>query len=145
MAPRFPDPGRLLAHGPSMRLVDEILEMSEEALKCRARVPSGSPLASESASPCVVGVEMAAQAVAMHRSLTDGAGRPPRQGYLVRVRDTRLHSAQLPVDETLRVSVRLQAAAPPLFLYDVTVDDGTVEYLSGTIGIYAEGPTDPDS
>ncbi len=144
MAPRFPDPGRLLAHGPSMRLVDEILEMSEEALKCRARVPSGSPLASESASPCVVGVEMAAQAVAMHRSLTDGGGGPPRQGYLVRVRDTKLRFARLPVDEALHVSVQWRAAAPPLFLYDVTVDDGTMEYLSGTIGIYAEGRAEPD-
>ncbi len=145
MAPRFPDPGRLLAHGPSMRLVDEILEMSEEALKCRARVPSGSPLASEAASPCVVGVEMAAQAVALHRSLTDGAGGPPRQGYLVRVRDTRLHSARLPVDEVLHGSVRCREAVPPLFLYDVTVDDGTTEYLSGAIGIYAEGVTDPSA
>ena len=125
MASRFPDPGRLLVHGPCMRLVEEILEMSETELECSARVPSGSPFASESASPCVVGVEMAAQAVALHRSLTDGAGGPPRQGYLVRVRATRLHSAWLPVDETLRVSVRWQAAAPPLFLYDMTVRDGS--------------------
>lgn len=135
----YPDPEDLLPHGSGMCLVEEILEMDENELRCRARVSSRGPLGSSSGSPCVVGIEIAAQASALHRRLAAQPTEAEDQGYLVRVRNTDLHAAWLPVDDHLQVTVRRKAAAPPLFLYDISVSYGEIEYVSGTIGIYGRG------
>jgi len=129
----------LIPHrGPAL-LVESIAEVRPDRIVCWGRVPPESPFAAEGKAPAFVGLEMGAQAAAVLEALgrgepEDGGG--PRVGYLVGIRDARL-AVDLPVGRRLRVTARAAGGAPPLALYDVSVEDDGVEFARGLLSTYA--------
>lgn len=136
--PGPPDPRALLPHAGPMCLLREILEEDETSLVCTAAIEAGSPLASGSASPAMVAMELAAQAAAVHHAVRDarvtpGGGGP---GYLVRARDVRLQVRTLPAGPPLEVAVRLEGSAPPLAMYRFRIRAGDREMAAGRISTW---------
>jgi hypothetical protein len=57
-------------------------------------------------------------------------------GYLVGIRDARLRAPYLATGRTFRVTARLHGSAPPLSMYQVTLEGAGGELLAGTISTY---------
>ena len=131
-----------------MRLVERVLEHDREGIRCAARVQPGTPLSGKAGAPAVVGVEMAAQAAALHQALCipeEGDGARLRPGYLVGVRDLRMRVARLPPGEELEITLRRRGSAPPLAIYAAQVALSGTVLVEGTISIYAATVEDPSS
>jgi predicted hotdog family 3-hydroxylacyl-ACP dehydratase len=110
----------LLPHRPPMRFIESILAETADSLTCAASIPSVCALVSGGSVPAVVGLEAAAQAAAAWEALQRrraGGVAAPRVGYLVALRDVVFFAARIPADRSLRVTVTLEAAAPPLSHY----------------------------
>ena len=135
-ATSFPSPETLIPHAPPARLVHEVLDVSTEAGVCVVGIPNGNPFAEDGRAPAYVGLEAAAQTAAVLEALAWTAGTGPRIGYLVGIRNARFRTACLPVDTPLRATVRLQGSAPPLSIYEVSLDQGNESLLTGVISTY---------
>jgi predicted hotdog family 3-hydroxylacyl-ACP dehydratase len=86
----------------------------------------------------LVALEVAAQAAAAFEALRRrraGGGPEPRVGYLVGARDVVLQTG-LPVAFPLQVTIRLDAALPPLSTYLFEVVSGGAVAANGTISTY---------
>jgi 3-hydroxymyristoyl/3-hydroxydecanoyl-(acyl carrier protein) dehydratase len=136
----FPPISTLIPHQPPARLVRDVLETSAEALTGIAEIPAGSPFVENGRAPAFLGLEAAAQGAAALEALSrrDVSGPSgPRIGYLVGLRNARFHTAWLPAELSFRVTVRLSGSAPPLSVYEVTVEGGDgAELVRGTISTY---------
>jgi 3-hydroxymyristoyl/3-hydroxydecanoyl-(acyl carrier protein) dehydratase len=131
----------LVPHRPPMRLVERFVGEAEGGATCLARIAEGCGFAQGAAAPAIAMLEAAAQTAAaweaLRRSRASG-GREPRIGYLVSARDVVLGRATVPVDTALHATVRLDAHAPPLSHYVVSVAVLGKIALHGTIGTYLE-------
>ena len=139
--PEPPDPHpsveTLLPHAPPARLVRSVLEVSPEELIGVAEIPGASPFAVDGRAPAFVGLEAAAQGAAVLAALARRDAPGPRIGYLVAIRGARCAVATLPVDRPFRFVVRLTGSAPPLSIYQVSVEGaGGAELLRGSISTY---------
>lgn len=136
----------LLPHRPPMRFVTALLDQSAEHLTAEARIPPNCPLATDAVVPAVAAIEAAAQTAALWEALrrvaTPAAGRP-RVGYLVGLRDVRLHAARIPAGTAFVVSVRLEAATPPLAHYGMQIELEGKSILDGTLATYLTEETLP--
>lgn len=133
----FPPPETLIPHASPALLVRSVVETSPQSIVCLAAIPEDHPLAEDGRAPSYLGLEAAAQAAAVLEALercADGAG--PRMGYLVGIRDARLLTPRLPTGRTFRVTARLHGSAPPLSMYEVTLEGAGGELLAGTISTY---------
>lgn len=136
----FPPIETLVPHAPPARLVRSVLEVNPEGLAGVAEIPSGSPFVEAGRAPAFLGLEAAAQGAAVLEALDRKEQPGPRIGYLVGIRDARLHVAHLPADRPLRFAVRLAGSAPPLAVYEVVVEGaGGRELVRGTISTYLAG------
>jgi predicted hotdog family 3-hydroxylacyl-ACP dehydratase len=127
----------LLPHAPPARLVRSVLEVSPERLTGVGEIPGASPFALDGRVPAFVGLEAAAQGAAVLEALGRREAPGPRIGYLVGLRGVRCAVPFLPVERPFRFSVRLGGSAPPLSVYEVTVDGaGGAELLRGSISTY---------
>ncbi len=127
----------LLPHAPPARLVRSVLEVSPEGLTGVALIPGASPFAAAGRVPAFVGLEAAAQGAAVLEALGRRDGPGPRIGYLVGLRGVRCAVAALPVERPFQFAVRLTGSAPPLSVYEVTVEGtGGAELLRGAISTY---------
>ncbi len=143
----------LLPHRPPFRFVERILFRDPRGGACLGRFPSSAVVADRGLVPVLLGLELAAQAVALLAATSpagDGpaphqAPRPaPGRGYLVSLRDVRCHRAWLPAEVALHAAVRALGASGPLGLHQVRVGPhvsdppGTLSevWLEGTIGTY---------
>jgi 3-hydroxymyristoyl/3-hydroxydecanoyl-(acyl carrier protein) dehydratase len=127
----------LLPHVPPARLVRSVLEISSEGLTGVASIPEASPFAADGRVPAFVGLEAAAQGAAVLEALERREAPGPRIGYLVGLRGVRLAVAALPVERPFRFAVRLTGSAPPLSIYEVTVEGpGGAELLRGAISTF---------
>ena len=129
----------LLPHKAPMRFLSAIRQQSAEALICTARIPGRCALVVGDWAPAVATIEAAAQAAAAWEALrraSDTGSASPRIGYLVAVREVVFFTTRVPADQDLRVSVSLEAAAPPLthYRFEVTLD-GKLTTL-GTIATF---------
>ena len=134
-------PGRpveaLLPHQPPARLLRSMLEVSPEGLAGVAEIPGESPFAVDGRVPAFVGLEAAAQGAAVLEALERREASGPRIGYLVGLRGVRLAVGTLPVERPFRFAVRLTGSAPPLSIYEVTVEGaGGAELLRGAISTF---------
>lgn len=129
----------LLPHRPPMRFLTAILQLTTDSLICAARIPGGCALVSGGNAPAVAAIEAAAQAAAaweaLQRSRHTGVA-SPRIGYLVAMRDVVFCSTHIPAERELRVSVSLEAAAPPLTHYSIEVSLEAMPVTRGTIATY---------
>jgi predicted hotdog family 3-hydroxylacyl-ACP dehydratase len=122
-----------------MLLIERVVESSPTGVVCLGRVPADWPLARGTAVTATVGLELAAQAAAVHQALgrPSQAGRS-RPGYLVFIRDAELLEPEIRVDEPLLARVREAGSAHPLHTFSVEVRrqrDGRV-LLTASIGTY---------
>jgi len=132
-----PPVASLLPQAPPARLLRSVLEISPEGLTGVGEIPGASPFAADGWAPAFAGFEAAAQGAAALEALQRRDASGPRVGYLVALRGARCHAAFLPVDRSFRLAVRLTGSAPPLSIYEVTVEGaGGAELLRGTISTY---------
>jgi predicted hotdog family 3-hydroxylacyl-ACP dehydratase len=133
----FPPPETLIPHAAPALLVRSVEAVSPEGIAGLAVFPADHPLAEGGRVPSFLGLEAAAQAAAVLEALersADAGG--PRIGYLVGIRDAVLRTPDLPVGRAFRVTARLHGSAPPLSMYQVTLEGASGEILAGTISTY---------
>jgi predicted hotdog family 3-hydroxylacyl-ACP dehydratase len=88
----------MIPHAGTMCLLDEVLRWDALSVQCLSRRYSwpDNPLRRANGTlGTACGIEIAAQAMAVHGRLTAGEGSAPKGGYLVSLRDVRLHAARL--------------------------------------------------
>jgi predicted hotdog family 3-hydroxylacyl-ACP dehydratase len=127
---------RLVPHHGAMCLLEEVLECDENAIACRATShrDAANPLRTAAGLPAIMGVEYAAQAVAVHGSLTSSS--EPQKGYLAALRDVvclveRLDNAR----DDLVVRATRVAAESGRLLYDFRIEAGGRELLKGRLSV----------
>lgn len=128
---------RLVPHRGAMCLLEEVLAWDENAITCRAvshRDPA-NPLRRQGGLAAIIGVEYAAQAVAVHGGLSSNSSRP-KSGYLAALRDVVCSVARLDTErEDLVVSATRLAAESGRLLYDFRVEAGGRELLRGRLSV----------
>lgn len=126
----------LVPHQGAMCLLEEVLEWDERTITCRAtshRDPA-NPLRSAGRLAAIIGVEYAAQAVAVHGALHAGAH--AKQGYLAAIRDLECAAERLDtVAEDLTIHAMQVAAESGRLLYDFRIVAGGRELLRGRLTV----------
>lgn len=128
---------KLVPHHGAMCLLEEVLEWDAGSIACRAsshRDPA-NPLRSRGGLAAIVGIEYAAQAVAVHGGLTEKLV-TPRAGYLAALRDVACFTERLdtePGDLTVRATK--VAAEGGRLLYDFRIEGGGRELLKGRLSV----------
>lgn len=136
------DLDQLLPHGPAARLVDSIVEIDAESVLCRASAPVGSPYGDGDTISTLIGVEMAAQAAAVHQAfLRIESGREPSaSGLVVRARKLELVRGRLKAPVSLLAGGRLVSSSGALCVYRVAcrLENGP-DLLTGDLS-FLHGP-----
>ena len=127
---------RLVPHHGAMCLLEEVLERDENAIACRAtshRDPD-NPLRTAAGLPAIMGVEYAAQAVAVHGSLASNSKQ--QKGYLAALRDVVCSVERLDTQaDDLVVRTTRVAAESGRLLYDFRIEAGGRELLKGRLSV----------
>ncbi len=136
-----------LPHGPAMRLLDRIEDINEQSICCTV-VSHGAPehpMRYEGRLGSACGVEMAAQAVAMHSAhlamqASQLAVEPPKGGMLTSVRELKLHTDRLDgYSQPLIVRASFQAGDAMGALYSFSLStqahEQEVELLRGRMSV----------
>jgi len=127
----------LVPHQGAMCLLEEVLQWDENAIACRAvshRDPA-NPLRSGGALSAVMGVEYAAQAVAVHGGLSRKAEKP-KKGYLAALRDVECLVERLDTEAgDLVVRATRVAAESGRLLYDFRIESGGRDLLKGRLSV----------
>ena len=125
----------LVLHQGAMCLLEGVEQWNERAIVCRARShrDPANPLRSAGRLGAIVGVEYAAQAVAVHGGLT---GSVARTGYLAAVRDVESSIERLDtIAEDLTIHATQVAAEGGRLLYDFRIEAGGRELLRGRLTV----------
>jgi predicted hotdog family 3-hydroxylacyl-ACP dehydratase len=126
----------LVPHQGAMCLLEEVLEWDETAIACRAtshRDPA-NPLRSAQGLPVIMGVEYAAQAVAVHGTLSSNS--ESKKGYLAALRDVVCLVERLDdQNDDLVVRATRLAAESGRLLYDFRIHAGGRELLRGRLSV----------
>ncbi len=119
-----------LPHGGAMRLLDRVLSWDESGITCTAsshRAP-GNPLRDGGTLPAVAGLEYAAQAMAVHVSLTTvstSAESHHRIGLLGSARDVEFFTArldQIPGPLTIEAALLLREPAGHIYRFRIAAE-----------------------
>ena len=132
-----------LPHAGRMCLIDRLESFDEESIHCRARShrDADNPLRSHGRLHAVCGVEYAAQAMALHGSLTAGNDAPPALGYLASVRDLQLDIDDLAgVNDDLEIRARRLSGDASGFIYEFDIHAGARRLLAGRVTARLVGP-----
>lgn len=128
---------RLVPHHGAMCLLEEVLEWDENAIICRATShrDAANPLRGAAGLPAIMGVEYAAQAVAVHGSLAEKSS-GAKKGYLAALRDVVCSVERLDTqsDDVVVRATRVAAESGRL-LYDFRIDAGGRELLRGRLSV----------
>ena len=125
----------------AMCLLEEVLEWDQGTIVCRATShrDASNPLRSGDGLAAVAGVEYAAQAVAVHGSLT-GTDEKAKIGYLAALRDVICSVERLDVEQhDLLVRATKVAAESGRLLYDFRIESGARELLKGRLSVVLAG------
>jgi predicted hotdog family 3-hydroxylacyl-ACP dehydratase len=125
----------LVPHQGAMCLLEQVDEWDERTIVCRARShrDPANPLRSAGRLAAIMGVEYAAQAVAVHGGLTNAG---TRQGYLAAVRDIECAVERLDtIAEDLTIHAEQVAAESGRLLYDFRIVAGGRELLRGRLTV----------
>ena len=131
------DIARLVPHAGSMCLLEEVLAWDENTITCRATShrDASNPLRSDGRLAAIVGVEYAAQAVAVHGGLNASFSKP-QIGYLAALRNVVCSVDRLDtVRADLVVSATRVAAEGGRLLYDFRVEGDGRELLKGRLSV----------
>jgi len=118
------DVADLLPQEGAARLVERLIERLPDGVRCRGRVPAGSPLAHDGIAAAPAAIELAAQAAGVDAALARARGRPEEAvgpsrvaGYLVGVRAFRADSGGFPAGAEVEVEALRDGVAGPLAVY----------------------------
>jgi predicted hotdog family 3-hydroxylacyl-ACP dehydratase len=124
-----------IPHAGRMCLLDEVIDFDAERIRCASdthRAPD-HPLRAHGRLGIACGVELAAQAMALHGALTaEDSGARPRAGLLAALRGVRVYAVRLDdiasvlVCEAVRVAGDASTA-----LYDFTLRSADARLMSG--------------
>lgn len=137
IAARIPHQGR-------MCLLDAVLAWTDSTIHCRASGHSAPdhPLRDAGRLGVAVGIEYAAQAMAVHGALLAGDQPGPRQGYLTSVRGVRLHTDRLDhLLEPLDITAERQSGDNRLILYRFAVYHAGTPVLDGRATVVLDADT----
>ena len=126
----------LIPHRGAMCLLHEVIRYDATTIVCRAvnHRDSTHPLRERGVLPAVVGVEYAAQAMAVHGSLTGSVDVAP--GVLAAVRDLVMHVGRLDdVPQDLIVAAEKLWGEGTQLLYGFSISAGTRELLHGRAAV----------
>ena len=124
-----------IPHKGRMCLLDEVVHFDAERISCSssAHRAADHPLRARGRLGVACGIELAAQAMAVHGALT--AGEPdarPRAGLLAALRGVRLYAARLDDAASPLICEAVRAAGDDTAaLYDFALRVGDVRLLSG--------------
>ncbi len=121
----------------AMCLLEEVLEWDATSIACRATSHrnASNPLRTGDGLAAVVGVEYAAQAVAVHGGLVEKTAKP-KLGYLAALRDVICSVERLDIEKRdLVVRANQVAAESGRLLYDFRVESGGRELLRGRLSV----------
>lgn len=138
---------KLIPHQGRMNLLDAVLACTPQAITCRARGHGRAdhPLRLDGLLPAPVGIEYAAQAMALHGALNARPGVRGRPGFLASARGVRLHVARLDdVAGDLRVQVDHLAGDERQALYRFALhDEAGRALLDGRATVVLDTPLTP--
>ena len=109
-----------IPHTGRMCLLDAVLDWDAQHIVCEAvsHVAPDHPLRAQGRLGAVIGVEYAAQAMAVHGALLAPSNATPMQGYLASIRSLNLHVDRIDdLPETIRVSAERLLGDARLILY----------------------------
>jgi len=132
-----------LPHQGAMCLLDGVLDWDAEGVRClsRAHRAPGNPLRAHGRLGAATGIEIAAQAMAVHGALLAGEAAPPAPGYLAAVRGVEIAVARLDdIDGDLEARVTRLAGDATTLLYGFTLLAGGRTLLAGRASIVLGGP-----
>lgn len=115
------NPETLLPHSGRALLLSRIITSGAENLEGEAIIRDSYPLAIDGTAPCLVGIEIAAQAAAALEALKRAEGGAGGGGRLVRVDDATFTCGTLPVNSAIDVKVRRESVMLPLVKYRVEI------------------------
>jgi len=134
-----------IPHAGPARLVTRVVRWDASEIVCEGRIPAPGPWVRDGRCPAFVLLELAAQAAAaldaLQASATSrgsaGERRAAGPGSIVRVRDLGLSRPTVAPGRLLRAQVTRGAAAPPLFMFAVRVDDdGGQELMRAELALH---------
>ncbi len=124
-----------IPHHGRMCLLDEVVSWSSERICCRSggHRAADHPLRAHGRLGVACGIEIAAQAMAVHGALiADGPDAKPPAGFLASVRGVRLHVARLDDVQSDLICDALRIAGDQgTTLYEFEVRSATIPLLSG--------------
>jgi predicted hotdog family 3-hydroxylacyl-ACP dehydratase len=127
-----------IPHQGRMCLLDEVIDWNAQYIRCATathRAPD-NPLRSHGRLGAAVGIEYAAQAMALHGALAGGAASQPQVGLLAGLRDVRLFVARLDdIDSDLICEVTHLAGDGMTALYEFALRDRDRILLSGRASV----------
>jgi predicted hotdog family 3-hydroxylacyl-ACP dehydratase len=133
----------VLVHQPPMRLLDRIVEVSENAIVAEAIVRADNPFFEAGHGlPAYIGLEMMAQAIAAidgYKRHVDGE--PAKIGFLLGCRRYAPSKAFLEEDARLRISAAMVFHDNAMFAFDCSIEQGGAELATANLKVYA--PADP--
>lgn len=131
----------LIPHSGAMCLLDGVLRWDDASIRCvsaRHR-DAGNPLRRAEGLGGLSGIEFAAQAMAVHGRLTAPAGRPPKAGYLVSLRDVACRAPWLDrLEAELVIDAERLAGDEGQALYRFAVTCGALEVIAGRAAVLLE-------
>lgn len=141
LAPCLPNRDWIAAHIPhhgDMCLLDAVEQWDETDIVCRASSHNSpdNPLRGQQGLGICIGIEYAAQAMAVHGALLAGTDRTPGSGYLASVRNVEWTQPQLnTAGEDLHIRAQRISGNEGSFLYAFSIHAGTRQLLSGRASV----------
>lgn len=129
-----PEIQSLIPHTGNMCLLDSVTHWDATHITCTAHSHHNpdNPLACNGKVPILCGIEYAAQAMAVHGGLTRLAGKRPRAGLLVSVRDVVTRVKYLSDGhEDLHIKAEQLLAGEAGVSYSFVLQMGAVELMTG--------------
>ena len=134
---------KLLPHGDSMCLIDEVLEWSRSAIECRTSThrDEDNPLRHQGVLPIHTAIEYGAQAAGIHGGLADHGG-VARRGYLAVVSSVEWRGSRLdvlPAPLEIYAERQVTSAIGTMYRFRVIAPGDTKPVAQGQIVIAFEG------
>jgi predicted hotdog family 3-hydroxylacyl-ACP dehydratase len=128
----------LIPHTGAMVLLDRVLSWDATSISCwtESHLRPDNPLRRNDILPAIAGIEIAAQAMAVHGRLTRGEG-PARKGLLGSLRDVAVNSVRLDdVRGPLVIEVRMLSGGSKGGIYSFCISSEHRELLAGRATVF---------
>lgn len=134
----------MIPHAGTMCLLDAVLRWDSVSLQCMSRCHrrQDNPMRRRQGTlGAACGIEMAAQAMALHGRLTEGGCGPPPHGYLASLRDLHLRTPCLDeVSDDLIINVERVMGDATGATYRFKIAGSGAELLSGRATVLLRAP-----